>query len=86
LIRRPGAIVLRPKPRFELSGDRLILHPPSADQSAATATDTPKSIGIGLKSAISRMPGADALKKVAYALVPWEPFPEYRDANSPSGA
>lgn len=79
-----GGIVLRPKPRFELIGDRLVLHPPSGGPSAATATDTPKTFGITLKNAISRMPGADVMKKIGYAVMPWEPFPEYRDANSPA--
>ena len=78
-----GAIVLRPKPRFTLDGERLVLHPPSARRSANTATDTPKTMAVSIKNAISRMPGADALKKVGYAVMPWEPFPEYRDANSP---
>ena len=76
-----GAIVFRPKPYFELSGDRLILHPPSVQLPTAATTDEPVTLALGLKSAISRMPGADLLKKIGYALVPWEPFPEYRDAN-----
>ena len=79
-----GAIVLRPKPRFTLDGDRLVLHPPSAQAAANTATDTPKTMAVNIKNAISRMPGADLLKKVGYAVMPWEPFPEYRDADGPA--
>jgi hypothetical protein len=79
-----GAIVLRPKPRFTLEGDRLVLHPPSSRPSANLATDAPKTMAVGIKSAISRMPGADVLKRVGYAVMPWEPFPEYRDANGPA--
>jgi hypothetical protein len=79
---KTGAVVLRPKPRFELQGDQLVLHPPSAGQVTKDETDAPPSTTVRIKNAISRMPGADALKKVGYAMMPWEPFPEYRDANS----
>jgi hypothetical protein len=78
---RTGATVLRSKPRFTLDRDRLVLHPPVESPSADIFTDAPKTVAVALKSAVSRMPGADALKKVGYALIPWEPFPEYRDAN-----
>jgi hypothetical protein len=37
-----------------------------------------------LKSYISGLPGASSLKKLSYAIVPWEPFPEFRDAQSPA--
>jgi hypothetical protein len=79
---KSGATVLRPKPRFTLEADRLVYHPPDADDVTTDSTDAPPSTALRLKGAISRLPGADALKKVAYAMVPWEPFPEYRDANS----
>lgn len=78
---KTGAVVLRPKPRFELHGDDLVLQSPSAEGGTIT-TDTPPSSAMRFKSAISRMPGADALKKLGYAIVPWEPFPEYRDPHS----
>jgi hypothetical protein len=78
-----GATVMRPKPRFVLDGDRLVLHPPAAAAGDTRTTDTPRTAAIGIKNAISRMPGAHTLKRVGYALVPWEPFPEYRDANGP---
>jgi hypothetical protein len=77
-----GGTVLRPKPRFELVGDRVVLHPPSTADAATTVTDEPMSVGLRVKSAISRMPGAEIVKRIGYAVVPWEPFPEYRDPNS----
>lgn len=77
-----GAIVLRPKPRFTLDGDRLVLHPPSSDHLTDHSTDAPRSTQLRLKGALSRLPGADALKRLGYAVIPWEPFPEYRDPNS----
>lgn len=77
-----GHVVLRPKPRFELVDGRLVLHPPSANQVTSQDSDAPPSVGTQLKGAISRMPGADLFKRVGYALVPWEPFPEYRDSHS----
>ena len=79
---KTGATVLRSKPRFTLDGDRLVLHPPSTEDVTAHSTDAPPSTALRLKGAISRLPGADALKRVGYAVMPWEPFPEYRDAQS----
>jgi hypothetical protein len=78
-----GATVMRPKPRFELTDGTLVLHPPGEATSAATASDEPASMALRMKSAISGMPGADLLKRIGYAVVPWEPFPEYAD---PQGA
>jgi len=77
-----GATVLRPKPRFLLRDDRLVLEPPSAVAVTQDSTDAPRSATVRIKSAISRMPGADTLKRVGYAVMPWEPFPEYRDPGS----
>ena len=79
---RTGATVLRPKPRFVLQGDQLVLHPPSADDVTKDSTDAPPSTTVRIKHALSRMPGADSLKRVGYAMMPWEPFPEYRDPTS----
>ena len=77
-----GVTVLRPKPRFELVNGTLVLHPVSDANQSSLAIDEPQSATLKLKNAVSRMPGAAALKSIGYALVPWEPFPEYRD---PSG-
>jgi len=79
---KTGATVLRPKPRFVLHGDQLVLLPPSADDVTHDSTDTPSSTTVRIKNALTRMPGADSLKKMGYAMMPWEPFPEYRDPNS----
>jgi hypothetical protein len=80
-----GATVLRPKPRFELADGTLVLHAPSSVDSigAPTLTDSPSSLKVRLKALVSRLPGAWWFKKVGYGLVPWEPFPEYRDPHSP---
>jgi hypothetical protein len=81
-----GAIVFRPKPRFELVNGTLILHPPSSNadlREAIAPTDTPPSLAVQLKAFLSGLPGAGWIKKVGYGLVPWEPFPEYRDPQSP---
>lgn len=77
-----GKIVLRPKPRFELSDGQLVFHPPLSGDMRPQDSDTPPSRATLIKGTISRMPGADLLKRVGYALVPWEPFPEYRDPTS----
>ena len=80
-----GAIVQRAKPRFVLENGGLVLQPP--DAAAATAgrsrTDTPPSVLSRTKTFLSELPGASAIKRGLYAVVPWEPFPEYRD---PAGA
>jgi hypothetical protein len=78
-----GATILRPKPRFELVGGELVLRP-AASATEHAATDEPPSITRQLKGRVSRLPGASLLKKIGYALVPWEPFPEYRDPDGPA--
>jgi hypothetical protein len=35
------------------------------------------------KSRLSRLPFMPSLKHLLYGIKPWEPFPEYRDPNSP---
>jgi carbamoyltransferase len=79
---KTGATVLRPKPRFELIDGGLVLRPPSEADARSAPTDAPQTAGVRLKSTITRMPGADLLKRVGYAVMPWEPFPEYRDPAS----
>lgn len=78
-----GAPILRPKPRFDLEGDRLVLRPASEASAGLGDTDAPQTPAVRLKSAISNMPGAAFAKTVAFAIVPWEPFPEYRNPSSP---
>lgn len=80
-----GATILRPKPRFELVDGQLVLRPsPAAAAGSDAGTDEPSSHTLRIKSGLSRLPGASLLKKIGYAIVPWEPFPEYRDPESPA--
>lgn len=83
-----GARVLRGKPRFELVDGRLELRnvpvPEHVAASGPATTDADAGAAARLKSAVSRLPGIDAVKRVAYALFPWEPFPEYRDPGDPA--
>jgi hypothetical protein len=77
-----GQAVLRPKPRFELKDGALVLHPPAAAPANGTVSgDSPASLGV--KTVLNRVPGAAVLKRVLYAVRPWEPFTEYADAKSP---
>jgi carbamoyltransferase len=79
-----GGTVLRPKPRFELVNGELRLQPMQAEPAADTVIDEPKTMTLRLKAMVSALPGAGVLKKAGYALVPWEPFPEYRDPAHPA--
>jgi carbamoyltransferase len=82
--------VLRGKPRFDLVDGLLELrnvpvpkeYPAPIVGAPAVITDTPQTFASQLKSRLSAMPGMPVVKKIAYFLVPWEPFPEFRDANS----
>jgi lysophospholipase L1-like esterase len=74
-----GNVVMRPKPRFELKDGELVFHP--ADD-AAREVDEPRTNALQMKGTISRLPGAAFLKRIVYRVVPWEPFPEYRDPQS----
>jgi len=79
-----GARVLRGKPRFELVDGRLELRnvPVPAEIGPGQArTDADRSRAGRWKARLSAMPGADAMKRLAYAMSPWEPFPEYRDPH-----
>lgn len=88
---KTGLPTLRPKPRYELVDGKLELKnvpvpaeaivPPGQRQNV---TDDSYSLLAKAKAAVSAMPGAMALKKVVYGLMPWEPFPEYRDPQSPA--
>src|SRR5262249_900294 len=49
----------------------------------AVTTDSNDSAVARLKTYVSGLPGASVLKKVGYAIVPWEPFPEFRNPQSP---
>lgn len=87
---RSGRMILRPKPRFEFAGGELILKnvPVPAEMTAAQL----EASGGGevanrsthrLKTRIAALPGARAWRTVVQTFLPWEPFPEYRNAASP---
>jgi 2-polyprenyl-3-methyl-5-hydroxy-6-metoxy-1,4-benzoquinol methylase len=84
---KTGSRVLRGKPRFELLGGWIELRnvpvPKEYTTSAVEPTDTPDTFLSRSKARLSAMPGMSLLKRVAYFLVPWEPFPEFRDPESP---
>ena len=87
---KTGSKVLRGKPRFELVDGRLELrnvpvpkaYPAPVGDALAVTTDTPDAFLSRLKTRCSALPGMPLVKKVAYFVVPWEPFPEFRDPNS----
>lgn len=84
-----GLPVLRSKPRFELAKGELVLRnvPVPREVSAATilqsgGTDSIHTWTQRMKTRLSAMPGSAILKKVLYGMLPWEPFPEYRNPRS----
>jgi carbamoyltransferase len=89
-----GKPVLTPKPRFELVNGNLVLRnvpvpterKPVSEAGAGSLarTDTDVSRKAALKTWLSRVAEALHLKKVVYALVPWEPFPEYKSPSTPA--
>jgi 2-polyprenyl-3-methyl-5-hydroxy-6-metoxy-1,4-benzoquinol methylase len=87
---KTGSKVLRGKPRFELVDGRLELrnvpvpkaYPAPAGGALALTTDTSDAFLSRLKTRFSTLPGMPLVKKVAYFVAPWEPFPEFRDRNS----
>jgi hypothetical protein len=90
---RTGREVLRPKPRFELADGQLVLKnspvparcPEVAeDGSALNQTDADRSLSGRWKSRLSASPLGKILKRVVFALKPWEPFPEYAREATPA--
>jgi SAM-dependent methyltransferase len=83
---RSGRRVFRPKPRFELVDGKLAIRnvpvPREASPDSSCITDTSPSLTTQLKTRVSSLPGAELFKKLLYAAVPWEPFPEYRNPHS----
>jgi SAM-dependent methyltransferase len=81
-----GTRILRPKPRFELIDGNLVLRnvPVPRDMQPADQIRTKESArAAGLKTWIAKLPGAGVWRQAVQTIVPWEPFPEYRDPNSP---
>lgn len=81
-----GAVMLRPKPYFTLDQGSLVFHAadPNAVREGQATTDTPPSALTQLKTWVSNLPGAGTAKQLLFAVKPWEPFPEYQDANGPA--
>ena len=86
---RTGRMVLRPKPRFELIDGELRLKNVPVPQEmttqqldAAGGGEVKNPRTQRLKTRIAMLPGANAWRRAVQAVVPWEPFPEYRDASS----
>jgi hypothetical protein len=83
--------VLLPKPRFELDGEalRLLNVPVPAERRELNGrptdvrTDQPTLTG-RLKARLNRFGAVRLLKRLVYAAVPWEPFPEYRREDAPA--
>src|SRR5262249_16594971 len=80
-----GQLVLRVKPRFDLVDGELVLRnvpvprEVPAKNNGAIETDTNRSGLSRAKTILNTMPGAPSLKRIAYFLLSWEPFPEFRD-------
>ncbi|HWN97241.1 MAG TPA: SGNH/GDSL hydrolase family protein [Methylomirabilota bacterium] len=86
---KTGGCVLRGKPRFELRDGKLELKnvpvpaEPSANGAPTPSNDHRGGFAHRMKTRISASSVGRALKKSLYAIVPWEPFPEYRNAATP---
>jgi hypothetical protein len=86
---KTGLKVLRGKPRLELLGGRLELRNVPVPKkylarvSEPYPTDTVDTFVTRCKARVSTWPGMWFLKKIVYSFVPWEPFPEFRDPESP---
>jgi 2-polyprenyl-3-methyl-5-hydroxy-6-metoxy-1,4-benzoquinol methylase len=81
-----GKRILRPKPRFELVDGNLVLRNvpvPRAPLNPDQMRTSEAARAEGLKTRLSKLPGAGVWRKAIQTLVPWEPFPEYRDPDSP---
>jgi hypothetical protein len=79
-----GRTVLRPKPRFELTDRGLVLHPPGEHGGVPPSGSPDVPPRTRIKSVLNGLPGAQVVKRLAYRLRPWEPFPEYRDPEGPA--
>jgi hypothetical protein len=86
---KTGSIVLRAKPRFELMNGMLELrntpvpHESLREGNAQPKTDSDRTLLGNLKTKVNALPGMSLLKKLAFCFIPWEPFQEFRDAQSP---
>jgi 2-polyprenyl-3-methyl-5-hydroxy-6-metoxy-1,4-benzoquinol methylase len=86
--------ILLPKPRFELVDGKLVLRNVPVpkervaiaenDKDAMRGTDVDVSFTGRLKTKLSRLRFMPQAKKIIYGVMPWEPFPEYKDPKSPA--
>jgi carbamoyltransferase len=86
---RTGQMVLRPKPRFDfVNGDLVLKNVPvpaemsEAQLRASGGGEVKHARRHRLKTRISKLPGAAIWRRMIQTIVPWEPFPEYRNAAS----
>lgn len=85
---RTGLPTLRPKPRFELIDGELVLRNVpvpveiNREQWPSGASETRNPRLQKWKTRIAALPGAGLWRKAIQSVIPWEPFPEYRDENS----
>lgn len=88
---RTGQLRMRSKPRFVLAGGELKLEnvpvPEIVEEAkaaeAASADEAPAIFGMK-RDWLNSLPGIQTLKQIAYSVLPWEPFPEFRDPGSPA--
>ncbi|MEM7404369.1 MAG: SGNH/GDSL hydrolase family protein [Pseudomonadota bacterium] len=85
---RTGAPVLRGKPRYEFIDGNLSLSnvpvPETVEPPIGRAQTDTVGTAQRLKSTLNKLPGIGLAKQLAYRLVAWEPFPEYRDDAHPA--
>jgi SAM-dependent methyltransferase len=86
---RTGRLTLRPKPRFELVNGALVLRNVPVPESMSAAELDARGGGEvanprwhRVKARLATLPGASWWRRGVQAIVPWEPFPEYRNPAS----
>jgi hypothetical protein len=83
---RTQMMTLRPKPRFVLIDGELVLQnvpvPADVSRSELAARSAAEAAPPAWKTRVAGLPGARLWRRLAQAVWPWEPFPEYRDAGS----
>ena len=86
---KTGQLTLRPKPRFALVNGELQLRnvpvPLAMSQSELASRGGGEVANPGwhrLKTRIASLPGASVWRRGLQRIMPWEPFPEYRDPAS----
>lgn len=82
---RTRMLTLRPKPRYELVQGELVLRnvpvPTEVRATQMSNSEAGNPAVHAIKSRIARLPGINGVRKAVQSLVPWEPFPEYRNPD-----